>query len=136
MEMWDSTLSKLTDPIDSAFVREFNASTVAKPVPAEFLEMIVKENLKVPARVWIETTRGLLDDDSGDELDRITAPTLIVWGDQDAILPKSDQEALASAIPNARVVIYPGSGHALYWEEPERVAQDLVAFARSLGASG
>ena len=77
MEMWDSTLSRLTDPIDPTFVRQFAASTVAKPVPPEFLETIVQENLKVPARVWIETTRGLLDDDSADELSRITAPTLI-----------------------------------------------------------
>jgi non-heme chloroperoxidase len=136
IEMWDATLSKLTDPIDPAFVREFAASTLARPVPPEFLETIVHENLKVPARVWVETTRGLLDDDSVDELDRITAPTLIVWGDHDAILPRSDQEALVSAIPNARLVIYPGSGHALYWEEPERVAHDLVAFAQSLGSSG
>jgi non-heme chloroperoxidase len=136
MEMWDSTLSRLTDPIDPAFVREFAASTLAKPITSEFLESVVQENLKVPARVWIETTRGLLDDDSVDELDRITAPTLILWGDQDAILPRSDQEALASAIPNARLVIYPGSGHALYWEEPQRVAHDLVAFAQSLGWSG
>jgi non-heme chloroperoxidase len=136
MEMWDSTLSKLTDPIDPAFVREFVASTLAKPIPPEFLEMIVQENLNVPARVWIETTKGLLDDDSADELDRITTPTLILWGGKDAILPRSDQEALASAIPNARLVIYPGAGHALYWEEPERVARDLVAFAQRLGWSG
>jgi non-heme chloroperoxidase len=135
MEMWDSTLSRLTDPIDPTFVRQFAASTVAKPVPPEFLETIVQENLKVPARVWIETTRGLLDDDSADELSRITAPTLILWGEQDAFLAKSDQEALASAIPNSRLLLYPDTGHALYWEEPERVAQDLVAFAQSLGSS-
>ena len=135
MEMWDSTLSRLTDPIDPTFVRQFAASTVAKPVPPEFLETIVQENLKVPARVWIETTRGLLDDDSADELSRITAPTLILWGEQDAFLAKSDQKALASAIPNSRLLLYPDTGHALYWEEPERVARDLVAFAQSLGSS-
>ena len=131
--LWDSTLSRLTDPIDPAFVREFAASTLANPVPGEFLETIVQENLKVPARVWVETVRGLLEDDSAAGLGTITTPTLILWGDQDAVLPRSDQEGLRAAIPNSRLVVYPGAGHALYWEEPERVAQDVAAFARSLG---
>ncbi len=68
-----------------------------------------------------------------EELDKIKAPTLIVWGDQDAILPRSDQEALAAAIAGSRLVVYPGAGHALYWEEPARFASDLVAFIEDLG---
>ena len=130
--LWESTLSKLTDPIDPVFVREFAGSTLANPVPDDFLDTIVRENLKVPARVWIETMAGLLEDDSLDEFGAITAPTLIIWGDRDGILPASDQEALAATIPDARLVVYRGTGHALYWEEPERVASDLVAFVERL----
>jgi non-heme chloroperoxidase len=128
MEVWDSTVSKLTDPVDPGFVREFAESALAQPVPRAFFETIVQENLKVPARVWRETFEGLLEDDSFEELDRIQAPTLIVWGDQDALLPRSDQEALAAAIAGSRLVAYAGAGHAFYWEEPDRVASDLVAF--------
>ncbi|HEV8420308.1 MAG TPA: alpha/beta hydrolase, partial [Actinomycetota bacterium] len=127
-EMWDSTMSKLTDPIGPGFVRKFAESTLAQPVPPAFLETIVQENLKVPARVWKATMEGLLEDDSSDALDRITAPTLIIWGDQDSILTRSDQEALAEAIVDSRLVVYPGAGHACYWEEPGRVASDLAAF--------
>jgi non-heme chloroperoxidase len=134
LEAWDSTISKLTDPVDSSFVREFQQSTLAQPVPQAFLETLVQENLKVPARVWRATAEGLLEDDSFEELDKIKAPTLIVWGDQDAILPRSDQEALAAAIAGSRLVVYPGAGHALYWEEPDRVASDLVAFIADLGS--
>lgn len=132
LEMWDATVSKLTDPVDPRFVREFVESTVAQPVPQAFLETMVRENLKVPARVWRETFEGLLEDDSSGELDKITAATLIIWGDQDAILPRSDQEALAAAIAGSRLVVYPGAGHALYWENPDRIASDLVAFIERL----
>ncbi len=127
-EMWDSTISKLTDPISPVFVREFVESTLTRPVPQAFLETIVRENLKTPARVWKDTFKGLLEDDSLAELDKIKAPTLIVWGDQDAILPRSDQESLAAAIPGSRLLVYPGAGHAFYWEEPGRVASDLAEF--------
>jgi non-heme chloroperoxidase len=128
LEMWDSTISKLTDPLSPDLVREFAEGTLTRPVPQAFLETIVRENLKAPARVWKDTFEGLLEDDSLGELDKIKVPTLIVWGDQDAILPRSDQESLAAAIPGSQILVYPGAGHAFYWEEPGRVASDLAAF--------
>jgi non-heme chloroperoxidase len=131
-EIWDSTFSTLTDPIDPGFVREFAESTLAQPMPQAFLETIVQENLKVPARVWKATMEGLLEDDSSEELDGIRAPTLVVWGDQDAILPRHDQETMTSAIAGSRLLVYPGAGHAFYWEEPSRFASDLVAFVEGL----
>jgi len=132
LEMWDSTISELKDPISSDLVREFAESTLTRPVPQAFLETIVQENLKVPAQVWRETFEGLLDDDSLRELGKIKAPTLTVWGDQDAILPRSDQESLAAAITGSRLLVYPGAGHAFYWEDPGRVASDLAAFIAEL----
>lgn len=132
-KLWDSTVSKLTDPVDPGFVREFVESTVDRPVPQAFLETMVQESLKVPARVWRATLEGLLEDDSSRELDKIKAPTLIVWGDQDIFLPRSDQEALAGAVAGSRLLVYPGAGHTFYWEEPDRIASDLVAFIKDLG---
>ena len=127
-EMWETTVSKLTDPVDPDFVRAFAESTVARPVPLAFLETLVQENLKVPARVWKATFQGLLEDDSFAQLDKISAPTLIVWGDRDAFLTRADQEQLKAAITGSRLVVYRGTGHAVYWEAPERVASDLAAF--------
>jgi pimeloyl-ACP methyl ester carboxylesterase len=133
LELWDSTISKLTDPIDFGFVREFAESMLAQPVPQTFLDTMIQENLKVPARVWRAAFKGLLEDDSFSELDKIKAPTLIIWGDQDAVLPRSDQEKLASTIASSQLVVYPGNGHALYWEKPDRIASDIVAFIKDLG---
>jgi pimeloyl-ACP methyl ester carboxylesterase len=133
LELWNSTIAKLTDPIDPVFVRTFQASGLARPVPPAFLETMVHESLKVPAFVWRATFEGLLDDDSFGHLNTIKVPSLIVWGDRDAFLPRSDQEALAAALAGSRLVVYPGAGHAVYWEEPARVASDLVAFIGDLG---
>lgn len=132
VEFWNTAISKLTDPIDPEFAREFQESTLARPVPQKFLEMVVKESLKVPARVWRAAFEGLLEADFSGELSRIKIPTLILWGDRDAYFPRSDQDALASAITNSRLLIYPGVGHALHWEEPERFAADLVGFVEKL----
>lgn len=132
--VWElgDVVSTLTDPIDPGFVREFQESTLAQPVPQAFLETVLQESLKVPARVWKAAFEAHVEADYSPELGKVRVPTLIVWGDQDAIHPRSEQEALAAAIAGAQLLIYPGVGHALHWEEPERFAADLVAFIENL----
>ena len=123
------SLSELSDPIGPAFVREFVESTLSRPVPQKFLEAMIGESMKVPLQVWKATLHGLLGAVPPTEIATIAAPTLILWGDRDEFLLRSDQEALAAAIPGSRLVIYEGAGHVVLWEEPERVAADVVALA-------
>jgi pimeloyl-ACP methyl ester carboxylesterase len=134
VELWQSAISQLVDPIDPAFVREFQESTLAQPVPPAHLDMVVQESLKVPARVWRAAFAGFLDDDVAGELGRIAAPTLIAWGARDALCSRRDEDALLAAIARSRLVVYERAGHALHWEEPERFAADLVGFVDSLRA--
>jgi pimeloyl-ACP methyl ester carboxylesterase len=126
--LWDSAVSQLTDPIDPHFVREFQLSTLAQPVSAAFFETVVHESLKVPVCVWQATFATFLREGWSGELGQITAPTLIVWGNQDRFCPCDDQNTLVAAIPDSRLLVYPGAGHALHWEEPARFAADLAAF--------
>ena len=126
-------VSKLTDPVEYGFALEFQQSTLAGPVPQTYLETVVQESLKAPARVWRAALEGLLEDEHAADLQRIDSPTLIVWGDKDAFCPDSDQRALRAAIAGSQLVTYPGVGHALHWEQPERFAADLAAFTEKLG---
>ena len=70
----------------------------------------------------------LLAFDDRDELHTITAPTLLLWGDRDAIFPRKDQDGLVGAIPGARLKVYAETGHCPNWERPQEVAADLMAF--------
>jgi len=133
-EFWDSTVSKLTDPVDPALVRGMTESMLAQPVPQAFVDAAIREGLKVPAFVWKAAfeSRWRLDGDYSADLRRIKAPTLIVWGDHDARYPRGEQDALASAIAGSRLVVYPRAGHNLHWEEPQRFASDLVSFVEGI----
>ena len=132
LELWE-VVSTLEDPIDPAFVREFQESTLAQPVPPAFIDTIVTESLKVPARVWQAALQeGHLEARMAGELGAIEARSLIVWGGQDTIHSRSEQDALVGAITNGLLFVYPDAGHGLHWEEPERFAGDLVAFAEGL----
>ena len=121
----------LEEPIPPEVVREFQESTVHHPVPEEFLAAAVSESLKVPARVWRDYMEGvLLTVDDTARLGEIAAPTLILWGERDALLPREEQERRAAAIPDARLKVYPDTGHAVAWERPEWVVRDLEEFMR------
>jgi non-heme chloroperoxidase len=121
----------LEDPISPEFIREFVLGTIHYPVPKEFLERAVSESLKVPARVWRDYYEGVvLTVDDTARLGEIGAPTLILWGEQDALLPREEQEWRAVAIPDATLKVYPETGHLAHWARPEWVVQDLEEFMR------
>ena len=123
----------LNDPVPPEFVREFQESTIYRPVPEQFLDTVVSESLKLPARVWRDYMEGAvlsIDQDYVIRLREINVPTLILWGEQDALFPRDEQERLAAAIPNAILKVYPESGHVVHWEWPERFVRDLEAFMK------
>jgi non-heme chloroperoxidase len=121
----------LEDPISPEFVREFHLSTIHHPVPEEFLSTALSETLKVPARVWRGYMEGVvLTVDDTARLGEINSPTLILWGERDAILGREEQERRAAAIPDATLRVYPDTGHAVAFERPEWVVRDLEGFIR------
>jgi pimeloyl-ACP methyl ester carboxylesterase len=127
----NAEVARLQDPISPAFVRDFQASTVSKPVPDSYLATLVSESLKVPARVWKATLDGLIAENHATKLGSITAPTLVVGGELDSIFSVAEQRALASALPRSTLVLYPQVGHAPHAETPQRFVQDLTSFLRS-----
>ena len=125
----------LEDPISPEFVREFQESTIHHPVPEEFLAGLVSESLKVPARVWRDYMEGVaLTVDDTTRLGEIDAPTLILWGEQDAFLEREELDRRAVAMPDATLKVYPETGHAVHWERPEWVVRDLEAFMKNTPA--
>ena len=112
---------------------------VYHPVPDEFFATVVSESLKLPASVWKQTLAGMVAEDHSAQLGQITAPTLILWGDNDGIFSLADQLALDTLIPNSifkrytAAILPPGSrdaGHGLHVEFPRLVASDIEAFAK------
>jgi pimeloyl-ACP methyl ester carboxylesterase len=58
-------------------------------------------------------------------------PTLIVWGDHDAIVGLSEQERLRAGIPGSTLHIFEDTGHAPHWEQPQRFVDALLTFLKS-----
>jgi pimeloyl-ACP methyl ester carboxylesterase len=127
-----SAILPLTDPIPPEFAREWQLSTLARPMDADHLETVVAETLKVPARVWHAAFSGFLAaPDSTDALRAVSVPTQVMWGDRDTYALRAAQERLLEVLPGARFVVYEGYGHAFHWEDPAMFVEDLENFVAS-----
>jgi pimeloyl-ACP methyl ester carboxylesterase len=126
----NNEVGKLSDPVNRSFGSEFQKSTLAQPIAADWFDTLVNESLKLPARVWKATLGELVKADYTQELRRLNKPTLVIWGTRDILTPRADQDLLVSIIPLSKLKIYEGAGHAVHWEEPGRVAGDLESFIK------
>src|SRR5579859_2873939 len=65
---------------------------------------------------------------SDDEWRAIRCPALLIWGDQDVVVPAATGEALASLIPHSRLMIVSGAGHNPQFELPDQVNTAIADF--------
>jgi 3-oxoadipate enol-lactonase len=64
----------------------------------------------------------------GTRQSRIRAPTLIMYGDADAVVDPRNSKLLSSRISGSQVVVFPRLGHLFFWEEPAQFAQAVTSF--------
>ncbi|WP_147392100.1 alpha/beta fold hydrolase [Amnibacterium setariae] len=57
-------------------------------------------------------------------------PTLVLWGERDAVLPVKQLRAAAAALPHARTRTLPGVGHAAQIEDPAGFVREVESFLR------
>lgn len=122
---------------DVAAFPEFYAMTMARPpfVPG-FVRAALAEDY-VSRRDHFEE---IFTDFFGvatldDRLGEITAPTLVMWGEQDRLVHPSTARVWADGIPGAQTVRYPDAGHMPMLELPRRTAADYRAFLDRIGAA-
>jgi pimeloyl-ACP methyl ester carboxylesterase len=92
------------------------------------------EGLQDPAArtAFLATLRGVVDV-HGQRVSAVSrlssaagVPTLLVWGDRDPIIPMSHGQQAHDALPNSRLVVFPGAGHEPHRFDPVRFAALLT----------
>lgn len=77
--------------------------------------------------------QAIFGHDTSGRLGEIGAPTLIVHGTEDGVLPYPNGELIASLMPAARFETLEGVGHMFWWERPERSAELVREHALAAG---
>jgi pimeloyl-ACP methyl ester carboxylesterase len=102
------------------------------------VEQIVEEAMAFPHQQSVEAFQAQVDvcltHDTADRLSEISAPTLVLAGEFDIILPPRVGQAVAAAIPNARFEVMPGEAHQPFQEVPDEFNARVDAFWREAEA--
>ncbi len=77
----------------------------------------------------------VVNEDLTPVLPGIQTPTLILWGDQDQEVPRSDIEIMAARIPRARLMVFAGAGHFPFLDAPEEFCGAVKDFLKAGGPS-
>lgn len=94
---------------------------------ADFMQIGLAKG--VASAVVMEQMRAIVGHDTTARLALIEAPTLIVHGSEDMMLPVVNAHLIAQLMPRARLEIIDGAGHLFFWEQPERAAALLLEHA-------
>jgi len=100
----------------------------ANPLGGSDWEIAYGSAMMVPPAIRAAMFSRVLDND--DVLRRIRVPTLAIHGTGDRIVRVSAARHTAGTVPNAKLLLYDGVGHAPHLEIPERLSRDLGEFVR------
>jgi pimeloyl-ACP methyl ester carboxylesterase len=73
--------------------------------------------------IWPIPDKGLRK-----RIHRVTAPTLLVWGEDDRLVPRAYAKEFAGRLADSRLEVVEGAGHAPHLEQPDATARAVAAF--------
>jgi pimeloyl-ACP methyl ester carboxylesterase len=100
------------------------------------VDQIIEEALAFPHPQSSEAFQRQVDawtaHDTLDRLDRITAPTLVVAGELDIMIPPRFGQVVADRIPGAELIVLPGEAHQPFQESPVEFNELVDTFWRGV----
>lgn len=131
------TVAALCDVAPEASAEEHMLGLLGRlvsPAWRPFAEMFLPQLLPRPAATLAALRQqwaALAGFDLSARLSAIRCPVLALAGDRDALIPPAAGAALPGALPRAHRVMITGTGHAVIWEQPGAVLDQLLPFLQS-----
>jgi len=88
--------------------------------------------LKITSAVKKETFRNIIAEDLRPEVDDITLPALILWGQKDRTTPPKDASFLKRRLNNATLIVFPNDNHRLPYDQPAKIANKINQWFKTL----
>jgi pimeloyl-ACP methyl ester carboxylesterase len=102
----------------------------ARQMQLDFLPILLSDALRAGPRTIWQAANELLQTDLRPKLARISAPTLVIWGENDALLPLAFGKQLRRYLRYEELVVIKGAGHNPMWDRPRAFNQIITEFLR------
>lgn len=104
-------------------------------MPLGFLPILIGDALRAGPRTLLNAMRELLTTDISHKLGQIDAPTLLIWGEHDWLVPLAIGQQLCKTLVNASLIVVPKAGHNPMWDRPETFNQIAIDFLQGCAAN-
>jgi pimeloyl-ACP methyl ester carboxylesterase len=102
--------------------------SAARYATPSFLSVLVYDALRMgPVTLW-RAARDLLAEDVRADLQRIEAPTLLIWGENDTLVPPAAGCVLREEIPDSRLLVLNGAAHVPMFDRPVEFNAAILTF--------
>src|SRR5215207_10072302 len=101
-----------------------------------FAQLLVRDLLRCHPWSFMAATVDALQPDWESHLARISSPTLVVWGEHDAITPLARGREIAETVADARLIVLPNAGHNPMWECAEAFNTAVLRFLNDWDDTG
>jgi 3-oxoadipate enol-lactonase len=126
-------LERFPLPSDNRFVNQFfNLLHGGRPEPGPLAGFVVERCWETDQSVMARRLALLESYDVSERLWRVDAPTLVVAGSRDVVVPPSDQKALTAAVPGARFELLEGAGHVGFLSHRREFARAVARHLRQV----
>jgi pimeloyl-ACP methyl ester carboxylesterase len=105
----------------------------ARTLPVRYWRILLGDALRAGPATLHNATRAVLAADLRPRLGQINAPTLVIWGERDNLVPLEYGKLLAESLPNARLEVIEGAGHNPMWDRPDELNRLVAGFLDSEG---
>lgn len=109
---------------------QFASRMSAQPLPDDIRRTMYGATLMLPA--YAHRAMATRTMDNSDLISHMDLPILMILGDQDGVATQAQMRSLAAQLPDARLSVYPNTGHATFAEQPLRFNRELADFSQQV----
>ena len=95
-----------------------------------FFFILAYDALRAGPLTLLRATKDLLSHDAQQDIKQVTAPTLLVWGENDTLVPPSVGQLLHQQIPHSQLLILKKAGHVSMYDRPLEFNSAVEAFLK------
>jgi pimeloyl-ACP methyl ester carboxylesterase len=119
------------------FAELINPFIYDSSTPRERIEedMVLRKKWQPTEAGYLGQLHGIMAWEAYSRLPQIAAPTLVIHGETDRLIPPANASLIAKRIPGAKLAMIPNAGHVLSTDQPAAVHRVILDFLHSVSAS-
>jgi pimeloyl-ACP methyl ester carboxylesterase len=104
--------------------------TAIRYIKRGFFFILAYDALRAGPLTLLRAAHDLLSVNAEEDISRVTAPTLLIWGENDTMVPPSVGQILRTKIANSRLVILKNASHVSMYDQPQQFNRLVEAFLK------